>query len=85
MVFMRMRKNYSIQLFYSGSQHLVTKIRCGVNHQCSGFALHQNTAAQALVFLSVDVQTGQLHPIIGTPLLVPVPKNVIFKGGQCTM
>jgi hypothetical protein len=27
----------------------------------------------------VDVQTGQLQPIIGMPVLVPVPRNVIFK------
>jgi hypothetical protein len=34
-----------------------------------------------LSFLSVEAQTGQGQAIIGTPLLVPVPKNVIFKGG----
>jgi hypothetical protein len=26
---------------------------------------------------SAEIQTGQLHPIMGTPLLVPVPKKVI--------
>lgn len=31
---------------------------------------------------SVELQTGQLQAIIGTPLLVPVPKNVICKDGQ---
>jgi len=30
------------------------------------------------------MHTEQLHPIIGTPLLVPVPKKVIFNGGQNT-
>ena len=35
-----------------------------------------------LSFLSEDVHTSHGHAIIGTPLLVPVPKNVIFKGGQ---
>jgi len=29
----------------------------------------------------VDVQTAQSQPIIGTPLLVPVPRKVIFKEG----
>jgi len=37
-----------------------------------------------LSFLSGDVHTSQLQPIMGTPLLVPVPRNVIFKGGHCT-
>jgi len=31
----------------------------------------------------VDTQTSQLQPIIGTPLLVPVPRKVIFKRGVC--
>jgi hypothetical protein len=34
-----------------------------------------------LSFLSVEVQTSQSHPIIGTPLLVPVPKKIIFSRG----
>jgi len=38
-----------------------------------------------LSFLSVEVQTSQLQAIIGTPLLVPVPKNVIVSGGQITV
>jgi hypothetical protein len=32
----------------------------------------------------VDVHTAQEQPIIGTPLLVPVPKNVIFNEDVCT-
>jgi hypothetical protein len=27
----------------------------------------------------VEVQTGQVHPIIGIPELVPVPRKVIFN------
>jgi hypothetical protein len=38
-----------------------------------------------LSFLLADVQTSQSQPIIGTPLLVPVPRNVILRGGLCTM
>jgi hypothetical protein len=34
--------------------------------------------------LSVDVQTVQLQPIMGTPLLVPVPRKVMVNGGCCT-
>jgi hypothetical protein len=34
-----------------------------------------------LSFLLVDVQTEQLQAIIGTPVLVPVPKKVTFNGG----
>jgi len=34
-----------------------------------------------LSFLSVEVQTGQSQPIIGTPLLVPLPRKVILSGG----
>jgi hypothetical protein len=37
-----------------------------------------------LSFLLEDVHTMQLHPIIGIPLLVPVPKKVIFNKGQST-
>jgi len=37
-----------------------------------------------LSFLSVDVQTAQLQPIMGTPLLVPVPRNVIVREGHVT-
>jgi hypothetical protein len=37
-----------------------------------------------LSLLSEDVHTSQPQPIMGTPLLVPVPRNVIFKGGVCT-
>jgi len=37
-----------------------------------------------LSFLLVDVHTAQEQPIIGTPLLVPVPKNVIFNKDVCT-
>jgi hypothetical protein len=37
-----------------------------------------------LSFLSEEVQTGHSQPIIGTPLLVPVPKKVILSGGYDT-
>ena len=37
-----------------------------------------------LSFGLVDVHTAQLHPIIGMPVLVPVPKNVIFNWGKIT-
>jgi hypothetical protein len=30
---------------------------------------------------SSELQTAQLQAIIGTPLLVPVPKKVIFNSG----
>jgi hypothetical protein len=33
-----------------------------------------------LSFLSVELHTEQSQPIIGTPPLVPVPKNVIVNG-----
>jgi hypothetical protein len=33
-----------------------------------------------LFFESVDVQTSHSQAIIGMPLLVPVPKNVIVNG-----
>jgi hypothetical protein len=32
-----------------------------------------------LSLLSVDLQTEQVHAIMGTPWEVPVPKNVTFK------
>jgi len=35
-----------------------------------------------LSFLLAEVHTSQLQAIIGTPLLVPVPRKVIFNGGQ---
>jgi len=35
-----------------------------------------------LSFTSSDLQTGQLQAIMGTPLLVPVPRKVILSGGQ---
>jgi hypothetical protein len=34
-----------------------------------------------LSFLSVEVHTSQSQAIIGTPLLVPVPRKVIFNEG----
>jgi hypothetical protein len=34
-----------------------------------------------LSLLSVDAHTAQGQAIIGTPVLVPVPKKVIFNGG----
>ena len=34
-----------------------------------------------LSFLSVDRHTSQSQPIMGTPPLVPVPKNVMVSGG----
>ena len=37
-----------------------------------------------LSFLSVDVQTLQSHPIMGTPLLVPLPRKTICNGGEVT-
>jgi hypothetical protein len=30
---------------------------------------------------SVEVQTSQSHAIMGTPVLVPVPRNVILSEG----
>jgi hypothetical protein len=30
-----------------------------------------------------EVHTSQLHATMGTPVLVPVPRKVIFIGGQC--
>ena len=33
---------------------------------------------------SADVQTEQRQPIIGTPLLVPVPRNVMLNDGATT-
>jgi hypothetical protein len=38
-----------------------------------------------LSFWSPDRQTSQSQPIIGTPLLVPVPRNVMVRGGQVTL
>jgi hypothetical protein len=37
-----------------------------------------------LSFLSVDVHTSQEHAIMGTPLLVPVPRKVTLSGGVFT-
>jgi len=37
-----------------------------------------------LSFLSGDEQTSQLHPIIGMPPLVPVPKNVNVSKREAT-
>jgi hypothetical protein len=37
-----------------------------------------------LSFGLADVHTGHPQAIIGTPVLVPVPSKVIFKGGQVT-
>jgi hypothetical protein len=34
-----------------------------------------------LSLLSLEVQTAQLQAIIGTPLLVPVPRKVILREG----
>jgi hypothetical protein len=34
-----------------------------------------------LSFLSSELQTMHEHAIMGTPLLVPVPKKVILSGG----
>jgi hypothetical protein len=49
------------------------------------FAEWINTLLRSLLsFLSEDVQTAQLQPIIGTPVLVPVPRNVIVRGGHVT-
>jgi hypothetical protein len=38
-----------------------------------------------LSLLSGEVHTWQLQATIGTPLLVPVPKNVIVSEGHCMM
>jgi hypothetical protein len=37
-----------------------------------------------LSFLLGDVHTAHSQPIIGTPLLVPVPRNVIVSDGCAT-
>lgn len=37
-----------------------------------------------LSFGSGEVHTSQSHPIMGTPLLVPVPRKVMVRGGQVT-
>ena len=37
-----------------------------------------------LSFVSVDVHTAHWQAIMGTPLLVPVPRNVMVMGGQVT-
>lgn len=37
-----------------------------------------------LSFLLEEVQTGHSQAIKGTPLLVPVPRNVMVNGGHCT-
>ena len=37
-----------------------------------------------LSFLSADVHTSQSQAIMGTPLLVPVPRKVMVNGGQIT-
>jgi hypothetical protein len=37
-----------------------------------------------LSFLSVEVHTGHSQAIIGTPLLVPLPKKVIVSWGEFT-
>ena len=36
-----------------------------------------------LSFSSGEEQTWQVHPTMGTPLLVPVPSNVIVKDNLC--
>jgi hypothetical protein len=37
-----------------------------------------------LSFASVEVHTSQEQPIMGMPVLVPVPRKVIFSGGAFT-
>jgi hypothetical protein len=37
-----------------------------------------------LSFGLVEVHTAQEQPIIGMPVLVPVPRNVIFNTGEAT-
>jgi len=37
-----------------------------------------------LSFGFAEVHTAQEHPIIGMPVLVPVPRNVIFNKGEAT-
>jgi hypothetical protein len=37
-----------------------------------------------LSFLSGDAHTSQGQATIGTPVLVPVPRKVIFNGGLLT-
>jgi len=34
-----------------------------------------------LSFVFLDVHTSQPHAIIGTPVLVPVPRKVILRAG----
>jgi hypothetical protein len=38
-----------------------------------------------LSFGSVEAQTSQGQATMGTPVLVPVPRNVIFIGGWLTV
>ena len=39
------------------------------------------TGETTLSFASVEVHTSQLQPIMGIPVLVPVPRNVIVSVG----
>jgi hypothetical protein len=49
MIFVGMRKNYSIEVTHFFAKHLETKIRTGIDHQRSGGRLYQNAGAESLI------------------------------------
>jgi hypothetical protein len=85
MVFVRMGEQHGIQLFYVGAQHLVPEVGRGIyDNGCGGSDCTRMLVRRRLSFLSADVHTAQGQPIMGMPVLVPVPRKVIFSGGCCT-
>ena len=56
--------------------------RCAVLYPAIAEAAHRAGAnTVGLIDVGSDAHTGQGQAIIGTPLLVPVPRKVIFKEG----
>ena len=49
MIFMRVGKQYGIELLYLCPQHLIPKVGRGINNQGGLGRLYQNAAAQAII------------------------------------
>ena len=67
-------ENTTASAFFTEPQHLVTKSGVvSITTLVSSVSINTLLLRRLSLGL-VDVQTGQSQPIIGTPLLVPVPK-----------
>jgi len=72
-----MREQDRVEPVDLGAQGLRPEVRRRIDQDIAPTIADENRRPQAIVRGSLELQTSQWHPIVGTPMLVPEPSTVM--------